>query len=85
MCNSWQFVTLDSFQVFDNEHSNDKLPLKFGDGSRRKSIAAHYAEDILYEFVHVILIWAMVRGSGRHHPARPPDLLFRNTTISFKL
>jgi hypothetical protein len=71
-------VTLDSFQVFNNENSNDKLPLNYGDGSTRKGIAARHAELILYEFEYVIVIWAVVPGARRHEPARPPDVLFQN-------
>jgi hypothetical protein len=50
-----QFVTLDSFQVVNNENSNDKLLLSYGDGSTVKSIAVHHADVILYKFEHVIV------------------------------
>jgi hypothetical protein len=80
-----QCVTLYSFQVFNNESFNDKLPLNYVDESTRKTIAFRLTGVTVYESEHVIVTWNMGRGGRLHQRARPPDFLFQITTISFKL
>lgn len=80
-----QCVTLHSFQVFNNESFNDKLPLNYVDGSTRKTIAFRLTDVTVFKFEHVIVTWNMGRGGRLHQRARPPDFLFQNTTIAIKL
>lgn len=80
-----QFVTLYSFQVFYNEIFNDKFPLNCGDGITRKTTAVRLTDFIVYESEHVIVTWIMFSGGRLHQRARPPDILFQNTTTVMKL